>query len=402
MTVIVAHNYYQTPGGEDLVVEAETELLRARGHNVVKFEDHNARIAHLDRIQLARCTIWNGQACRRLEQMIRMTRADIVHFHNTFPLLSPSCYYAAKRAGAAVVQTLHNYRLLCPSAVMFREGRTCERCAGAGLAWPAILYGCYRASRSASLATACMLGIHRFLGTWTRIVDAYIALTKFARDKFVAYGIPAAKVHIKGNFLAHDPGLGAGNGRFALFVGRLVEEKGVGTLLDAWKLAPPDVPLKIVGEGPLEALVRQRAAALPNVSLLGRVDRAKVLRLLQDASYLIVPSLWYEGLPLTVVESFASGCPVVASDIGCLSSLIRNRVTGLLVAPGDARRLAAAIGWMSSHAEERRQMGLQARLEFIRCFTADQNYRSLIKIYQAALTEAGKLQPLPELIDATK
>ncbi len=402
MTVIVAHNYYQTPGGEDLVVEAETELLRARGHNVVKFEDHNARIAHLDRIQLARCTIWNGQACRRLEQMIRMTRADIVHFHNTFPLLSPSCYYAAKRAGAAVVQTLHNYRLLCPSAVMFREGRTCERCAGAGLAWPAILYGCYRASRSASLATACMLGIHRFLGTWTRIVDAYIALTKFARDKFVAYGIPAAKVHIKGNFLAHDPGLGAGNGRFALFVGRLVEEKGVGTLLDAWKLAPPDVPLKIVGEGPLEALVRQRAAALPNVSLLGRLDRAKVLRLLQDASYLIVPSLWYEGLPLTVVESFASGCPVVASDIGCLSSLIRNRVTGLLVAPGDARRLAAAIGWMSSHAEERRQMGLQARLEFIRCFTADQNYRSLIKIYQAALTEAGKLQPLPELIDATK
>ena len=245
------HNHYQQPGGEDQVFEVEGALLEAHGHRVLRYTQHNDSVADMTRAELAKATVWNTVAYRELRTLIREEQPQVAHFHNTFPLISPAAYHAARAERVPVVQTLHNYRLICPSALFFREGRVCEDCSGKAVPWPGVAHACYRGSRSSSAAVAAMLTAHRVLGTWSRAVDAYIGLTEFARQRFVRGGLPAEKIVVKPNFVHPDPGAGGGDGEYVLFVGRLSEEKGVDTLLKAWKRPRVRVPLKIVGDGPL-------------------------------------------------------------------------------------------------------------------------------------------------------
>src|SRR5215212_7679796 len=251
LKVVLVHGYYRQAGGEDQVFAAESELLEAQGHQVLRYTVHNERIERMSPLSLAGATVWHRSSYRDLRALVRREQPDLVHFHNTFPLISPAGYYAAKAEGRPVVQSLHNYRLLCPNALFFRDGHACEDCRGKLVPWPGVLHACYRRSRPASGAVAAMLTTHRALRTWTEQVDVYIATTEFAREKFVQGGLPAEQLLVKPNFLHPAPSPGQVRGDFALFVGRLSPEKGVGTLLETWKRSRVRVPLKIVGDGPL-------------------------------------------------------------------------------------------------------------------------------------------------------
>jgi glycosyltransferase involved in cell wall biosynthesis len=371
--IVVAHNFYQQPGGEDQVFADETALLESHGHAVIRYTVHNDAVANTGKLALLGKTLWNRGIAREIGKVVRRERADIVHFHNTFPLISPAAYYAARRAGAAVVQTLHNYRLLCPGAMFLRDGAVCESCLGRAPI-PAVIHKCYRGSRAASAATAAMLMTHRMLATYRKRVDAYIALTEFGRQKFIAGGLPAERVLIKPNFVSPDPGVGEGRGGYAVFVGRLAPGKGVETLIEAWTKHTPGMPLKVLGDGPLADLVSG-----PGVERLGRRPMAEVYDVIGNAAVLVMPSVWYEGLPKTLIESFAKGTPVIASRLGALAEAVRHGETGLHFNPGDAADLARQVGAISP------AMRQACRREYEARYTADKNYRVLTDVYRGAL-----------------
>jgi len=324
--ILVVHNLYQQPGGEDIVLTSEKGLLKARGHDVVEYVRHNDDIARYGlwrKATLAARTVWAWDSYNEIKALLARERPDVAHFHNTFPLISPAAYYACQDRGVPVVQTLHNYRLLCPSGTFFRRGRICEECLDHSLC-RAALHGCYRSSRAATTTMAVMLAFHRWLGTWTRAVACYIALTEFARTKFIESGLPAEKIVVKPNFVHPDPCPDAGNAstgpEYAIFIGRLSEEKGARTLVEAWMHLNGGVPLLIAGDGPLKPPIEQQVArlSLSSVSLVGRVAHEQVARLLRAARFLVAPTGCYETFGLAAVEAFACGVPVLAPRFGAV------------------------------------------------------------------------------------
>jgi len=389
MKVFLSHTYYRLSGGEDKVFEAELFLLREQGHRVNILAFHNDAMKRFSPWRQGMLTIWNREAYRKSRKALSDIKPEVVHIHNTFPLASPAVLHAAKAEGVPVVMTLHNYRLLCANALFFRNGQVCEDCLGRS-PWIGVAHGCYRDSRAATAVVATMLTIHRWLGTWTQNVDMYIALTEFARQKFIEGGLPADKIAVKPNFVHPDPGSGEGRGGFALFVGRLSQEKGLDTLLAAWERLQGRVPLKIVGDGPLASEVAAAAERLDGVEWLGRMPREEVLGLMKQASFLVLPSKVYENFPMTIAEAFATGLPVVASDLGAMASLIDHERTGLHFRPGDAEDLAAKVEWMLSHPKALDQMRKEARAEYEAKYTAERNYRMLMEIYARAIENARK------------
>lgn len=393
MKVLLVHNYYQQPGGEDQVFATESALLEAHGHSVVRYTVHNDRVAEMNPLSLVQSTLWNKTVYRELRALICRERPQVAHFHNTFPLISPAAYYAAKAEGVPVVQTLHNYRLLCPSqgGIFLRKGEVCEDCLGKFFPWPGVVHNCYRNSKAGTAVHAMMLSLHRSMQTWTKMVDVYIALTEFARQKFIQGGLPAEKILVKPNFVYPDPSPGEGQGGYALFVGRLSPEKGIDTLLAAWERLEGNVPLKIVGDGPLGVQVDKAAQRVPGVEWLGRLPKTQVLALMKDAHILLFPSLWYEGFPMVIAEAFAVGLPVVASKLGSMSSLITPGRTGLHFHPGNPEDLAAHVEWSLTHSAELNQMRQESRAEFETKYTAEQNYQVLMEIYdRVCCTHGGR------------
>jgi glycosyltransferase involved in cell wall biosynthesis len=385
MKILAVHNRYQRPGGEDQVFVDETALLEARNHRVLRYEVHNDQVEQVNRLTLAKDTVWNTSAYRELGALIRRERPHVVHFHNTLPLVSPSGYYAARAEGVPVIQTLHNYRLLCPVALFFRDGRVCEDCMGKAVPWPSVVHRCYRGSRTASGVIATMLTVHRALRTWIEMVDVYVALTEFARNKFIEGGLPAGKVVVKPNFVAPDPGRGQGGGGYALFVGRLAPEKGTGTMLAAWDRLGTRIPLKIVGDGPLRDQVLGAAAKQSNVEWLGHRPVEDVHALMGKADMLVFPSRWYETFGRVAAEAFAAGTPVIAANIGAVAELVEHGRTGLKFRPGDPEDLVTQVEWALSHPAELQSMREEVRAEFEAKYTAERNYRALMEIYEAAL-----------------
>lgn len=388
MRILVAHNYYQQRGGEDLCFAAEADLFDSYGHDVTRYSVHNDVIDARSSMSVAASTVWNQQSYRELRALMRERHVEVAIFQNTFPLISPAAYYAAKAENVAVVQVLHNYRIRCANATFFREGHTCEDCLYKVVPWPGVLHACYRGSRSASAVVATMLSVHRALGTWRDKVHIYIALTGFAKDKFVQAGIARHQIVVKPNFLHPAPEVGDGNGGYALFVGRLSPEKGLGTLLKAWSRLEADVTLKIVGDGPLRDEVAEASERTPKIEWLGAQPHKEVTKLMQHAMCLVFPSQWYEGLPRVIIEAFAAGTPVVASDLGAMSSLVKQEVTGLRFPPGDSEALASKIDWIHMHRDARRRLRSNARSEFEDNYSAERNYQMYMAILESALERA--------------
>jgi glycosyltransferase involved in cell wall biosynthesis len=382
MRILSIHNNYQIRGGEDESRQAEERLLREMGHQVDVYEENNERIANLSNAQVAIRTIWSQEAYQTVRQKLQQSRSDLVHVQNFFPLISPSVYYAAQAEGVPVIQTLRNYRLICPNGLFFRDDRVCEDCLGKFVPYPGIVHACYRQNRAATGVTAAMLTVHRTLHTWSDRVNLFISLSEFARQKFIQAGIPRDKIFVKPNFVAPDPGIGSGSGGYALYVGRLSVEKGLDVLLSAWERLEAPIPLKIVGEGPLESLVREATQRLEKVEWLGRKPVAEVYELMGEAMFLVFPSKWYETFGRVAVEAFAKGTPVIASNIGAIAELVDSGQTGLHFNPGDPADLAAKVEWVLTHPQELLQMRFRARAEFEIKYTAQKNYHQLLEIYE--------------------
>jgi glycosyltransferase involved in cell wall biosynthesis len=393
MKVLMVHNRYQQRGGEDAVVDAEARLLAANGIDVQRFDaDNDAIQGFVTKIQVSLGQFGLPTAAQsRFRTALSAFRPDVVHVHNWFPTLSPSLFNICSRENVPVVHTLHNYRLLCVNATLFREGHVCEDCIGTTFRIPGILHSCYRGSAAGSaVATAGML-THWSLGTWSRSIDRFVALTDFARQKLVEGGLPSDKVIVKPNFIDPDPGVGAGGGGYFLFVGRLTEEKGLRVLLECWQEGRDLPRLKIAGTGPLENEVQAAVATMPNVEWLGARSSEEVIDLMRDASALLCPSQWYEGMPRVVIESLAVGTPIIASSIGCYPEMIVDGETGALFPTGDAVALRNCLrDLLRGNALE--SMRANARHCFQSNYTGDKNFSLLLNVYRSVL-RAGKLVP---------
>ena len=380
LKILVVHNAYQWRGGEDTVRNAEIEMLRNGGQHVETYDRDNADINDMPRVVAAKETLWSSKTTADVRARIREFQPDLIHAHNSFPLVSPSLYWEASRAGVPVIQTLHNFRLLCPQAMFLREDRVCEDCLGK-LPWRGVVHRCYRESAAQSAVVATMLGVHRAIGTFDRKVTRYIALNRFCRDKFVEGGLPAERISIKPNFVAvavaaYDEAPRSG----ALFVGRLSREKGIKVLLEALRLLP-NRHIDMIGVGPLQAEVE----AHDQVRSLGARTHPEVLSAMRRAAYLVLPSVWHEVMPLSVVEAFACGLPVIGSRSGALRELIDDGLTGLLCEPGDARDLADKIAWADAHPAVMQEMGRNARADYLDKYTPERNFEQLMAIYRDVL-----------------
>ena len=378
MNILVVHNTYQQKGGEDSVVEEELNLLRSRGHEVELFQRHNDSIHRMSRLKTAVQTVWSTQASREFETLLQSLKPDVVHAHNTFALVSPSIYWVADRMHIPVVQTLHNFRLLCPQATFLRRGAVCEDCLGK-VPWRGAIRGCYRDSKLQSTVLAGMVTLHRAIGTWENKVTRYIALNDFCREKFIEGGLPAERILIKPNFVDFEAPVARSRAGF-LFVGRLSSEKGVNVLVDAAKICGTST-IRVAGSGPQASVLANVAGVTPLGALSGDSIRAEM----SQAVALILPSIWYECFPRTLVEAFASNLPVIASRLGSLPELVNDGVTGILFDPGNANDLAQKLDWALQHPLEMAKMGRNARARYEAEFTAERNYQQLMAIYADAI-----------------
>ncbi len=388
LSVLVIHNQYQQPGGEDVVVQAEVDLLRGAGHRVVEFTQNNGTLANCtlrEKAALLVTTTWNRAAYSNIRNLIDKERPDIAHCHNLLPQISPAAYYACQSVGIPVVQTLHNYRLFCPAGNFFHNERICEDCTRS-LAC-SLQQGCYRGSRLQTATVAMMLAFHRHRETWTRTVDAYIALTEFSRRLFAALGLPDKKLHVKPNFLAHDPGPRSAPGNYALFVGRLSPEKGVLEMLRTW-LHLPHIPLVVVGDGPLfdDALGIVRRSGSTHIRLLGRMSAKDTQTQIKGARFLLFPSRWYEPFGVALIEAAGAGVPAIAARIAGIPELVIDNKTGLLFDLQNQDDLAGKATWAWTHPKEMEAMGFAARQLCQQNFNAEKNYESLINIYRSVVS----------------
>jgi glycosyltransferase involved in cell wall biosynthesis len=386
MKILMVHNAYQEAGGEDEVFRSEKRLLESFGHRVVTYlrsNDELQNISPFQQIAAVPRTVWSSESRRRFAQVLDASCPDLVHIHNTFLVISPSIYSVCSDRRVPVVQTLHNFRLLCPGSSFYRDGHVCEECVDHGLL-RSLRYGCFRESRAATTVVAVMLASHRKLDTWQRFVSRFITLTEFSRQKFIASGFSAQKIVVKPNFVDADPGEREGAGECALFVGRLHKNKGVHILLDAWSRLPGEYELQIVGDGPereaLEAQARQ--LNLSRVTFRGRLPRQEVIVALKNARFTVMPSTWYETFGMCIAESFACGTPVICSRLGAMAEIVADHRTGLHFHPGDPQDLADKVSWAWTHPEETRQMARAAREEFESRFTPEKNYSQLMQIYE--------------------
>jgi len=380
LNVLVVHNAYQQKGGEDTVVEAELVLLRSHGHQVTTYFRHNDEIARIAPMLAAEQMLWSRKTTKEILAMFDVSRPDVIHVHNTFPLISPSLYWAASKAGIPVVQTLHNFRLLCPQAMFLRQGKVCEDCLG-HIPWRAAMRGCYRGSKAQSTVVAGMVVMHRAIGTWQKKVTRYIALNEFCRQKFIEGGLPADRIMVKPNFVDFKVPKDIARAGF-LFVGRLSTEKGVQVLAKAAEIAA-NTCIRVVGTGSETSVVQ----GIANVQLLGPLDGNGVTLEMSRAMALVLPSIWYENFPRTLVEAFACGLPVIASNLGALAELVQEGTTGLLFEAGNAEDLASKLRWAHNNPQKMLEMGKNARRQYESEFAAEKNYQQLIAIYQIAIDE---------------
>jgi glycosyltransferase involved in cell wall biosynthesis len=389
--ILLAHNRYRQRGGEDVVFENERQLLRAGGHDVAEFVVDNSDLAHVSNVSLARTTLWSPRA-RQLETLVRDFAAEVVHFHNTLPLLSPAAFVAARRGGAAVVQTLHNYRLVCPGGMLFRDGKPCEACVAASVPVAGIRYGCYRESSWASAAVAATVRFQRSLDAFDRGVHVYIALTQFARTKFIQGGFQADRIMVKPNF-TFDRAASSRNARSRsvppavrsglLFVGRASIEKGIDVLLDAWQRLGGGPLLTLVADGPESAVLKPRAERL-GARWLGTRNSDEVAALMSSHAALVVPSQWYEGFPMVIVEAFAAGLPTVVSAVGGLSELVEDGTTGWHVPVNDSAALAAILESILASPDDAAARGERARRMWEDRYTPEKNLEALLGVYARA------------------
>lgn len=386
--ILQVHNYYQIPGGEDTVVANEKKLLEEHGHTVIQYTRNNSdlkSLSKLGKMLLPFTTIFNPKTYREIKRIIREEAIDIVHVHNTLNLISPSVYYAALKCKVPVVQTIHNFRLLCPGATFYRDGHICEDCVEHGLRC-AVKHSCYRGSRVQTLACVITTLIHRMTGIYNKI--NYLCLTEFTRQKMIQL-YPKAKNYIKPNFV-YDEGGNAEPEDYYLFIGRIEEIKGVDVLIDAFAKMP-GVNLKIAGTGVLDQAIQSRIEKenLTNIKLLGFQAKSEVNRLLKHARALIMCSQWYETFGMVIAEAYSNGTPVIVGNIGNIKDLVEDKITGLLFKYNSSDDLCNAV--KSFERMDMSNMGRMGYRLYKSKLSPDANYRQLRQIYHIVANNGFKI-----------
>ena len=401
MRVLLVHGYYKERGGEDVAFETDATLLADAGHEVRTLPFHNAEIGDAlslrDRLGLAASTVWSRSSANRVAAAVADFEPAVVHFHNTFPLISPASFSAARDQGAPVVATLHNYRLVCANANLYREGAVCEDCVGKAAPYPAIQHACYRGGRAESAVVASMQVAHRARRTWTRDVDRFITPSAFARAKLVQAGLPAGRVSVRSNAVMLQPGADLKGSSYVsedrtgrdgfLYVGRLTPNKGIATLLEAWRGRDDMPPLRIAGDGEMAPEVRAAAASNPTIQYLGALPHNDVVDAMRHSIAVVVPSTWYEIQGLVILEAFSCATPVIASSIGAIPEAVRDRETGLLVPAGHAGALAERVRWAAANEVTMRSMGDSALARFEIDYSPQRSLAELIEVYEMARAE---------------
>ena len=384
LRVAFVHNQYRSaqPSGENTAVKLEVELVRDAGCEVFLYERSSDEIAEFSPAQKAMLparVVWSRGDKNRLGAFLEQTRPDVVHVHNTFPLISPAAIGVSAARGLPVVVTLHNFRTLCVNALLFRDGQPCELCVGRS-PLPGVVHRCYRGSRAASAPIAASIVLHRLRGTWSRGVARFIALSRFARDRFVAGGLPADRIDVLPNFVARPRVHRSGPGDYFLYLGRLSPEKGIDLLASAWSSEMGR--LLVVGEGPTRASVESTLRRHgDSVTLLGSQPHGRAMEILAKARALIMPSRVYEGSPVVLAEAYARGVPVIGPRHGAFAEYIEDGETGLLFNPGDPVHLGECIGALQT-SQTAARMGEGARALFERTFTPEQHRTELLEIYR--------------------
>ena len=381
MHILQVHNSYRQRGGEDAVVAADAQLLGSAGHDVTQYIVPNP-VGSIETIMRLGFSLWNPAAGRRFRSQLQAARPDVVHIHNTWFSITPSAAYEARRARVPVVMTLHNYRLGCATGQFFRDGTHCTDCLN-GSALNGLLHRCYQDSFAASAFAAGNTGIHRKLGTWTKNVDLFLCLTEFAKARFIEAGIPEDKLRVRHNCVG-DPderAVPASKSRQFAYIGRLASEKGVRGLLEAWRLAGlQDYELLVVGDGPeREALEAMR---VPGVRFTGPVEREAVLETLRSVRCLVLPSLWFEGEPMIVIEALAVGTPVLASDVGGIPELLGHGSAGWLTKAGDVHAWRRSL----QHLRDNPDIDTKARAArdmYLEHHTPLEGLQSLVSSYES-------------------
>jgi glycosyltransferase involved in cell wall biosynthesis len=394
MKILIAHNFYQSSGGEDEVFLAESALLERYGHDVLRYTVSNENVDSYSKLALAGSTIWNGAQYSKLTKLLRQERPDLVHVHNTLPLISPSIYSAARKENVPLIQMVHNYRPFCLNGVLYRDGHVCELCIGR-YPVPGVVHQCYRNSRSASAAVFTLyLAHYRIFHTYQRLITTFITSTQFAKRLLVRMGLPSDKITVKPNLVRiadYVAGSGEREGRAGqvVFVGRLESRKGVWTLLSA--IEQVNIPLVLIGDGDLRTDIEGWLQKRPNlrVEMTGWLDSTEVFKRLQDASVVVFPSEFYESFGNVIAEAFACGVPVITTNMGAQGDLVEHGKTGYLFPPGDSTALANLIKKISNDQKLRDELGKNARSEFESRYTSERNYQILLDIYSEALRKAS-------------
>lgn len=391
LKVILGHNFYRSsaPSGEDTVYRNERDLLVSNGLDIISYEKFNDDLddsSLAKKFDIAMNGAWSRQSYDEISALIKSSRPDLVHFHSIFPQISPSAYFACRDNNVPVVHTLHNYRPICPGAMLIREGKPCEDCLGTNLL-PAIQHRCYRGSLLATGAIAWQITRSRFNGAYG-MVNRFIALTSFAASRYENAGFPKHQLAIKPNFLSNPPIVETEIVEpYAVFVGRLSEEKGIFTLLKAWRDVQ-GLPLKILGDGPLNSQLRSYASKENlNVEFLGFLANDKSLQVVANAKLQIIPSEWYEGFPMVVLEAYAMGVPLVVSRIGSLEEVVLEGKTGVKFNPGDITDLAIKVNSLKDNAPLLVTMKNNAKALFRQRYTAAENFKQLMAIYKQVISE---------------
>lgn len=382
--ILLVHNYYQIPGGEDTVVENEMRLLKENGHKVLLYSRTNSEIKTMSKfwkLLLPFIAVFNIKTYWQIKKIIKEKHIDIVHVHNTLTLISPSVYYAAVKCRIPVVQTIHNFRLLCPGATFYRNGNICEDCVNKGLRC-AIKHNCYRDSKLQTLVSVFCIKFHRLTGIYKKI--NYICLTEFNKEKLLLFKqIKPEQVFIKPNFVFSDKECISADAKWPnqyIFVGRIDKLKGVDILLRAWKkMNNTDFKLMICGIGPMEDWCKKYIAdnQLINVKMKGFVSNEEVRSLIANCKALILPTQWYEGFPMTVLEAVSAGTPVICSNLGNVGSLIKDGVNGYKFDYLSSDALIRAIYRLNKNVNIRDSVIDVYKSKY----TMDRNYNSLISVY---------------------
>lgn len=387
MKILFIHNRYKQYGGEDVAVELESSLLKSRGHEVRLMIFENKSIQNFfSKLVTAFRSVYNVGSARQVNKLIRQFKPDIIHIHNLFFIASPSVLFVARRHHIPVILTLHNYRLICVNALLLRNNEVCELCIHKKFPYAGIKYKCYRESATASALVTTITGMHKLIQTWKNKITTFITLNDFSRSKLLhsSLQVPENKLITKPNFVS-DPGDGIQpREKFFLFAGRIVNEKGVHVLAKAFA-GMPTIQLVIIGDGPEKKYLEETYMFSSNISFTGHLQKKEVSEYMKRCKAFICPSVWYEGAPLTIIEAFATGTPVIASRLGAMAESIRDGFNGLHFKPGDADDLIEKVNRFIKETETNTMLYKNARHTYLEKYHPDIHYHAIIKIYEAAI-----------------